>query len=229
MNITTQSVTYPFGKETRPAFLAQPEGPGPFPGVIVIHEVFGLNDNIKDITQRFARQGYAALAVDMFSGRSQVVCLFRFMAANLRGLATHAGIDELKAALTFFGQQPGVDPQRLGAIGFCMGGGFAITWAFSDPRLHVIAPFYGTTPKNLEEAAARSCPIVGSFPEKDFTAEPAHALKAALDKQGIPNDIKFYPDTRHSFFNDQSPRTYNAEAADDAWQRTLAFFEKYLI
>ena len=93
MNITTQSVTYPFGKETRPAFLAQPEGPGPFPGVIVIHEVFGLNDNIKDITQRFARQGYAALAVDMFSGRSQVVCLFRFMAANLRGLATHAGID----------------------------------------------------------------------------------------------------------------------------------------
>ncbi len=229
MDPLTSDVTFQFGTEMRPAYLAQPQGTGPFPGVIVIHEVYGLNNNIRDIARRFAAQGYAALAVDMFSGRNKVVCMFRFMSANLRGLMDHSGIQELKAALTFFGQQPGVDPSRLGAIGFCMGGGFAITWAFSDPRLHVIAPFYGTTPKGFEDAVSRSCPVVGSFPEKDFTAKPALALKDALDRQGIPNDIKIYPQARHSFFNDQNSATYNPEAAADAWQRTLAFFQTHLV
>ncbi len=228
MDITGKEVQYAFNHEMRPGYLVLPAGAGPFPGVVVIHEAFGLNDNIRQIAGRFAQEGYAALAVDMFSGRNKVVCLFRFMSANLRGLPDHEGISELEAALTFFGEQEGVDASRMGAIGFCMGGGFAITWAFNDARLQVIAPFYGSAPKNLSEAAARSCPVVGSYPEQDFTTAPAKALQAALDLHYIPNDIKFYPGARHSFFNDQNPRTYHPQAAADAWQRTLAYFQKYL-
>jgi carboxymethylenebutenolidase len=227
MAIQTRDVTFQFDGRQRPAYLASPEKGDGLPGVVVIHEAFGLNDNIRDITGRFADQGYVALAVDLFSGRNRVICMARYMGAVLQGKVNHGGIHELKAALTFLGEQPGVNPHRLGAIGFCMGGTFAIAWACTDPRLKVIAPFYGMTPRPLE-AVARSCPVVGSFPDNDFTTPLARSLDQELDRHDIPHDIKIYPDAVHSFFNDKNPRVYNADAAADAWQRTLSFFEKEL-
>ena len=85
MAVQTQDVKFPAGKRTLPAYLARPAGPGPFPGVVVIHEIFGLNENIKDIARRLAGEGYAALAVDLFAGQNRAVCMARFMAANLSG------------------------------------------------------------------------------------------------------------------------------------------------
>ena len=227
MTINTQTISFVSGKSTLEAYLATPEGAGPFPGVVVIHEIFGLNDNIRDIARRFANEGYAALAVDLFAGRNRMVCMFRFMGGMFTNSLNHQGIKDLKAALTFLTQQPGVDAQRLGAIGFCMGGGFAIGWACTDDRLKVIAPFYGMNPRPLE-AVARSCPVVGSYPEKDFTAGAGRKLDAALDGYHIDHDIKVYPDAKHSFFNDERPANYNAEASADAWQRTLTFFKERL-
>ncbi len=208
-------------------YYACPDGSGPFPGVVVIHEIFGLNDNMRDIARRFAGEAYAALAVDLFSGRNRAVCMARFMLANLFGPLEHGGVKDLKAALSYLADQPGVDSARLGAIGFCMGGGFAIAWACTDPRLKVIAPFYGTNPKPLE-AVARSCPVVGSYPDPDFTTAAGRKLDEILDTYDVPHDIKVYQGARHSFFNDQSPATFNAEAAADAWARTLAFFQAHL-
>jgi carboxymethylenebutenolidase len=228
MAIETQDVTFPAGQRELPAYLARPAGPEPCPGVVVIHEIFGLNDNIKDIARRLANEGYAALAVDLFAGQNRAVCMARFMMANLSGAQEHGGIRDLKAALTWLGTQAEVDGRRLGAIGFCMGGGFAITWAATDDRLKVIAPFYGTNPKPLEEAALRLCPVVGSYPEKDFTAGAGRKLSEVLDTTGIPHDIKIYPGAKHSFFNDQRPASYNAEASADAWGRVLAYFRTYL-
>ncbi len=233
MTISTQTVSFSSGKSTLEAYLARPEGIGPFPatglfpGVVVIHEIFGLNDNIRDIARRFAAEGYVALAVDLFAGRNRVVCMFRFMGGLFTNSLNHRGIKDLKAALTYLTQQPGVDAQRLGAIGFCMGGGFAIGWACTDDRLKVIAPFYGMNPRPLE-AVARSCPVVGSYPEKDFTAGLGRKLDEALDTYHIEHDIKVYPEAKHSFFNDQRPSNYNAEASADAWPRTLAFFKERL-
>ena len=227
MSIQTGVLSFSSGKSTLEAYLARPAGAGPFPAVVIIHEIYGLNQNIRDIAQRFADEGYAALAVDLFAGRNRLVCMFRFMGGMLTNSLNHQGIKDLKAALTFLAQQPGVDAQRLGAIGFCMGGGFAIGWACSDDRLKVIAPFYGTTPRPLE-AVRRACPVVGSYPEKDFTAAMARKLDAVLESYHIEHDIKVYPDAKHSFFNDQRPANYNAAAAADAWQRTLAFFKDRL-
>ena len=228
MGVITKDITFSFKDSSRPGYLVLPDGNGPFPGIIVIHEAFGLNENIRDVARRFAGEGYATLAVDLFSGRSRVICMFNYLTATLVGKLDHSGINELKAALTFLGEQENVGAQRLGAIGFCLGGGLAIAWAFSDQRLHVIAPFYGINPRNTQELAARSCPVVGSYPGNDFTAGMGRALQTALERAEIPNDIKVYPGASHSFFNDQLARSYNAEAAADAWERTLSFFKQCL-
>jgi carboxymethylenebutenolidase len=206
--------------------LALPDDPGPHPGVVVIHEAYGLNDNIKDITGRFAEQGYAALAVDLFSGRNRAVCMARYMTGMLAGSVHRYGIGDLKAALTHLAALPEVDPERIGAIGFCMGGGFAIAWACTDRRLKAIAPFYGANPRPLD-VVERACPVVGSYPEKDFTAGAGRALEQALERHGIAHEIKIYPGARHSFFNDTG-RAYDKAAADDSWSRVLAFFGQHL-
>src|ERR1700730_9645458 len=208
------------------AYLALPDAPGPHPGVVVIHEAYGLNENIKDITGRFADQGYAALAVDLISGRNRAVCMTRYMVGMLNGSVDRYGISDLKAALTHLGALPEVDSERVGAIGFCMGGGFAIAWACTDPRLKAIAPFYGANPRPLD-AVQRACPVVGSYPGRDFTASAGRALNEALDHHGIVRDIKIYPRAGHSFFNDRS-RAHNEEAAADSWSRVLAFFGEHL-
>src|SRR4029077_14766165 len=183
-------------------YLALPDGPGPHPGVVVIHEAYGLNENIKDIAGRFADQGYAALAVDLFGGRNRALCMARYMTGLLAGSVNRTGIGELKDALTHLAGLPEVDPERLGAIGFCMGGGFAIAWACTDPRLKAIAPFYGSNPRPID-AVQRACPVVGSYPEKDFTAGAGRALDGALERYKIVRDIKIYPGASHSFFNDR--------------------------
>lgn len=207
-------------------YLATPDGDGQHPGVVVIHEAYGLDDHIKGVTRRFADAGYAALAVDLFSDRVRAICMARYMTGLLMGSVSMAGIDDLKAGLTFLAKLPNVDAQRLGAIGFCMGGGFAIAWACTDSRLKAIAPFYGTNPRPLE-VAKRLCRVVGSYPEKDFTARSARALDRALTNYDIEHDIKIYPGAEHSFFNDTRAR-YNKGAADDAWRRVLAFFGQHL-
>jgi carboxymethylenebutenolidase len=205
-------------------YLALPDGRGPFPGVVVIHEGSGLDDHIRDVTHRLAAAGYAAMAADLFTGRNRAICMARYMAGMLAGSVNRYGIDDLKATLTHLAKLPEVDAQRLGAIGFCMGGGFAIAWACTDSRLKAIAPFYGVNPRPLE-VVRRLCPVVGSYPEDDFTARSGRALESVLTKHGIEHDIKVYPHTRHAFFND-TRSAYNKEAADDSWRRVLDFFAR---
>ena len=207
-------------------FAALPDGRGPFPGVVVIHEAYGLNDNIRDITRRLAEAGYAALAADLFTGRNRAICMARYMTGLLVGSVNRAGIDDLKDALTYLAKRPEVDAARLGAIGFCMGGGFAVAWACTDSRLKAIAPFYATNPRPLD-VVRRACPVVGSYPGRDFTAASGRALAAALARHGTDHDIKVYPETRHSFFNDTGA-AYDKEAADDSWRRVLTFFGEHL-
>ncbi|HEU0025562.1 MAG TPA: dienelactone hydrolase family protein [Ktedonobacterales bacterium] len=224
--VVAEPVRFPLRGQPRDAYLALPEGVGPFPGVVVIHEYYGLNDNIRDVARRLARAGYAALAVDLFAGRNRAVCMVRFMSHILTRPLDNASLDELKAALTWLGERPEVDATRLGAIGFCMGGSFAIAWACVDQRLQVIAPFYGMNPRPLE-ATRRMCPVVASYPDKDITTGSGRKLDAELTAAGVPHDFKTYPNTKHGFFNDQSS-IYDPAASADAWARIMAFFDERL-
>lgn len=231
----TQMVTFPSEGRQLAAFLALPTagseqsegGKGPYPGVVVIHEIYGLNDNIKDIALRLAAEGYVALAVDLFSTGNRTVCMFRMMSGLVFNSLNHRGVRDLRHALDFLAQQPAVDSRRLGAIGFCMGGSLAIAWACTDRRLRAIAPFYGMNPRPLE-AVRRACPVVGSYPEQDFTAAAGRKLGEALDRYQIPHDIKIYSGAKHSFFNDRGPN-YHPEAARDSWERVLAFFREHVL
>ncbi len=226
MSPLIETVEFTSGNTQRAGYLARPEGEARYPAVVVIHEIFGLNENIRDVARRLAAEGYLTLAVDLFAGRRRALCMARFMAGTLIGSVDRFGIGDLKAALTYLAERPDVDPERIGAVGFCMGGGFAIAWACTDPRLKVIAPFYASNPRPID-AVARSCPVVGSYPEKDFTAAAGRALQRALVRFGIPNDVRIYPGARHSFFNDRGSR-HDLVATDDSWRRLLAFFAERL-
>lgn len=228
MTSSNEMVSFAGENDRLEGYLTVPAGDetNSYPGVVVIHEVFGLNENIKDVAERFAGEGYAALAVDLFAGRNRAVCMARFLGGWLFNSFDHGGIRDLKAALTFLGRRPEVDGERLGAIGFCLGGGLAIAWGAADDRLKAIAPYYGPNPRPLE-AVRRSCPVVGSYPGEDSTAGQGRKLEAALKRQDVPADIKVYPGARHSFFNDRG-RNHDPAAAEDSWRRTLEFFEQHI-
>jgi carboxymethylenebutenolidase len=226
MTQAAHMTSFQSGHRQLDGYLARPEGDGLFPGLVLIHEIFGLNENMKDIACRFAAQGYVALAVDLFAGRPRAICMFRVMAGLLLTPLHNRGIHDLKAALTFLSEQPGVDASRLGAVGYCFGGSFAIAWACTDDRLQVIAPYYGMNPRPLK-AVARLCPVVGSYPGSDFTAKQGQKLNVELGRYHVPHDIKIYPGAKHGFFNDTS-NMYDESAAQDSWGRVLAFFEGHL-
>jgi carboxymethylenebutenolidase len=226
MEPVAQMTTFRSNSRQLEGYLARPEGVGPFPGLVVIHEAFGLNENMKDIARRFAEQGYVALAVDLFAGRNRAICMFRFMGGLLLNSLHNSTITDLNETLTFVSEQPGVDDARLGAVGYCMGGSFAIAWACTDDRLKAIAPYYAMNPRPLE-AVARLCPVVGSYPGSDFTTPHGQKLDVELERNNVPHDIKIYPGAKHSFFNDTS-RNYNEAAAQDTWERVLEFFSEHI-
>ena len=227
---TGNDTTFPSSEAgvTMQAYYAKPDSDGAqrAPGVIIIHEIFGLNDDIRDIARRFADQGYAALAVDLFSHGNRNLCLLRTVGSMIVNVRAGRPMRDLNAALRFLQGQPEVDSARVGTIGFCMGGGYALAFATVNHDLKASAVFYGMNPRPLQ-AVKEACAVVGSYPEKDFTKSAATKLEAALTEYGVPHDIKIYPDARHSFFN-STGKSYKPDAADDAWQRTLAFFKEHI-
>lgn len=207
------------------AYLVLPDGSAPFPGLVVIHEIWGLNEDIKEIARRFASEGYATLAVDLFSQGNRALCMMKIFYGMLLRPLRNGTVADLRRALDFLRAQEAVDAQRVGAIGFCMGGTFALQLACVDDGMKAASVFYGMNPRPLE-AVAQACPIVGSYPEEDFTAGAARKLEPMLERYDVPHDIKIYPATKHSFFN--QGRAHDPAAAADAWQRTLSFFERHL-
>jgi carboxymethylenebutenolidase len=227
MAILETETTFKTRESPLKAFLARPDDEAKHPGLIVIHEILGLNESIREISRRFAQQGYATLAVDLFSAGNTAICIAQTMNAMFSASTDNLGTRRLISAVDYLSLQPFVDPTKIGAIGFCMGGNFAIALACEDNRLKTIAPFYSRNP-NLSKIGG-ICPVVGSYPALDFTAKAGAKLKTVLDEAGVENDIKIYPKTLHSFMSNEVPFTFNEEASEDAWERTLSFFNKHLI
>lgn len=222
------------------ASLAEPDSrTGPVPGVLVLHEILGLNADIRRIAARFADAGYVALAPDLFDGPGpRVACLLRCLATLRRRSGPVA--DDLLAARTWLAEQDGVDGARIGVAGFCMGGGLAVLLA-SMGTFAVAAPYYGEVPKRAEDLRD-ICPVVGGFGGRDrIFAGHGRRLQRHLEALGIPHDVEVYEEAGHSYM---SPRgdslllrlgaftpmhaEYDETAAEDSWRRMLAFFATHL-
>jgi carboxymethylenebutenolidase len=216
-------------------YLAVPAGSGPWPGVVVIHEVFGLNADIRKHADRLAAAGYLALAPDLFQGRPWARCV----RSAIRQLHAGSGpaFDALDAARELLARR--VDSTgKTGVIGFCVGGAFALLCA---PRgeYSAAAVNYGEVPKDAEQVLAGSCPVVATYGGRDLmgSGHPKR-LEAALTALDVPHEVKVYPKAGHSFMSPKptalKPVTmlarldYKPEDAEDAWRRILAFFGQYL-
>ena len=226
--IRAEMVEFPTDTTPMPGFLAAPEGDGPFPGVIVVQEWWGLDNHIKDVTQRFAREGFAALAPDLYRGeltREPDEAQKLMMALDMNRAS-----GELTKAADYLASRPFLRERGIGAIGFCMGGGLALTMACDSPHVRAAAPFYGVNPSPIEKLQQLRGPLLATYAEHDdwVTAEVREQLRSALERGGKQFEIKVYPGTQHAFFNDTRPGIYDAAAAADAWERALALFRENL-
>jgi carboxymethylenebutenolidase len=208
------------------------------PGVIVIHEIFGLSDDIRRIAARVAGLGYVALAPDLYDGPGlRAICIARTLLSLNRGAGQ--AFEDLAAARKFLAEQRGVDSSRIGVIGFCMGGGFALLYAVRAP-VNVCATFYGDVPKTADKIRG-VCPVLGSYgaDDKMFAAQ-GKRLDNLLTENGVEHDLKIYAGAGHSFMSHHDGTLarlasygpmrvgYNHAAAEDSWKRIDAFFAKHL-
>jgi len=226
-------VTFPVAGGTLRGYLARPEGSGPWPGVVVLHEVFGLTDDIKRQADRFAERGYLALAPDLFAWGNTARCLMATLRTMFRGQGR--ALDDVQGARAFLTDRDDCTG-NVGVIGFCMGGGLALL--VSPDGFDVAAPNYGDMPRRSEQLEG-ACPIVGSYGYKDRRLRgTADKLAGALTNLGVDHDVKEYPTAKHGFLFEHTGRTswtqplmveYDPAAADDAWQRIFTFFDKHLV
>ncbi len=209
------------------AYLAMPQGTGPFPAVIVIQEWWGLNAHIKDVAERFAREGYVALAPDLYHGK---VTDDPNDAGKLMGaLNRDEAIKDLLGGTQYLKGLKQARADRIGATGFCMGGSFALLLPCRTKEIKAAAPYYGEVP---DEATLRAlaCPVLYIYGDADFwiTRDDVKRLEAALKKYNKPGEVKIYSGAPHAFFNDSRKDVYRPQEAQDAWRRTLDFFAKHL-
>ncbi|OMC44147.1 carboxymethylenebutenolidase [Mycobacterium sp. IS-2888] len=218
-------------------YLSTPSGSGPWPGVVMIHEIFGLDDVMLRHADKLAGFGYLTLAVDLFSAGSTPRCLAATMTAMLRGRGR--AFADIAAGRRYLADSPDCTG-KIGTVGFCMGGGFALLTA-SD-GYDAAAVNYGQLPRNLDTVVAHACPIVASYGGRDPSLRgAARRLDSALANAGIPRDIEEYPNASHAFLNDAEagPRPLRPllrvagigpepTSAKDAWRRIELFFATHL-
>ncbi len=218
-----KSVTYKSGDETLQGVLYTPSGKGPFPGLVVIHEYWGLNDWVKEQASKLADQGYDSLAVDLYRGK---VATTPDMAHELmRGVPEDRAKRDLHAAVEFLKSQPNVKKDRIGAIGWCMGGGYALDVALQEPDLAALVINYGHLATDPDALKKINAPILGIFGGQDrgITPDDVHKFEQQLKQWGKKVEIKIYDDAGHAFENPNNKDGYRAADAADAWKRTVDF------
>jgi carboxymethylenebutenolidase len=224
--IASQKIEFACDSWTTPGYLAQPiQGKGA--GVVVIQEWWGLVPHIQEVCDRFARQGFVALAPDLYHGK----------AASepdearklLMEMDRERAVLEISAAAIYLRGLVQVIPNKVGVVGFCMGGMLAITTAAASDLVDATVAFYGL-PRDLSIAANIRTPLMGLFAEHDhsFTPETVRDFEKELEKGSAPHEIHIYPGTQHAFFNDTRANIYDAQAAQDAWERTIRWLQRYL-
>jgi carboxymethylenebutenolidase len=219
----SKDISYKSGDDTVHGLIYTPSGKGPFPAVIVIHEWWGLNDWVKEQASKLADEGYVALAIDLYRGK--VASTPDEAHELMRGMPEDRAQRDLHAAFAYLQPQTNVKKDRIGAIGWCMGGGYSLDLALQEPQLAADVINYGhlaTDPAALKKINA---PILGLFGAQDrgITPDDVKKFKEQLDQLGKKNDITIYPDAGHAFENPNNKEGYRPKDAADAWDKTVKF------
>lgn len=224
----SKSVSYKSGNETVQAVLYTPSGNGPFPALMVIHEWWGLNDWVKDEASKLADQGYVTLAIDLYRGK--VATTPEVAHEIMRGVPEDRAKRDLDAAFTYLASQHNVRKDRIGAIGWCMGGGYSLDVALQQPTLAADVINYGHLATDNDALKKIDAPILGLFGAQDrgITPDDVHKFQTSLQQLGKKVEIKIYDDAGHAFENPNNKDGYRPADAADAWKRTVDFLDANL-
>lgn len=231
--IRAETVSFPNGSDTIMGYLARPaQGSGPWPAVLVCHENRGLTDHIEDVTRRFAKSGYVALAVDLLSRNGGTKSIMDD--TTIPGLLTQnvqptRHVSDFQAGLAYLKNQPYVARDKYAMTGYCFGGG--VTWltAAMTPELKAVAPFYGPAPADIKLLSNIKAEVLGVYAATDQNINARiPEVEAALKEGNVKYQVKIYPDSQHAFHNDTNPQRYAPAAAKAAWADTLALFDRVL-
>ncbi len=228
--LTSEMVQYPGKAGNVKAYLSRPKNGGKLGAVIVIHENRGLVDHIKDVTRRFAKDGFAALGVDLLSriGGSDRFKTGEEAIEAIKKITGDMVVEDLTGAVAYLKKQSFVNG-KIGVVGYCWGGGQSLNFATKCKELNAAVVYYGRNPDPLDSVQNIPCPMLGNYGGDDPNIMPGvEPLKAALTKCGKSFDIKVYPGAKHAFNNNTNPDRYHPQAAKDAWARTVNFFKKNL-
>jgi len=221
-DVEESTITY-FGNTQ--GFLAKPSTNGEFPAIVMIHEWWGLNDNIKEMAKKLASQGYIVLAVDLYNNQVGTT------SEEARKLVTSfdgpEGIENMNSAISYLQTEYG--SENIGSIGWCFGGGQSLNLAMNNPNLDATVMYYGQVSSDSELLSNISWPVLGIFAEKDrgIPAESVKEFEHQLTELGVINEIIIYPGVDHAFANPSGER-YAPDESKDAWKKTLNFFKENL-
>src|SRR5919197_5436083 len=218
-----QTVKFATGGGTTNGYLSIPESGGG-PGVVVIQEWWGLVPHIKDVCDRFAAEGYVALAPDLYHG--DVARSPDEAGKLMMSLRIDEAEKDMRGAIQYLLDHGATTGDRVGTVGFCMGGALSLYAASKNAQVGACVVFYGIHPNVKPDLQKLQAPVLGIYAERDQSVPPAavRELEARLKGLGKTAEFHISPETDHAFFNDQRPEVYNARAAEDAWRRVLQFF-----
>ncbi len=222
--LTHENIEFAANGGTASGYLAKPVDGGPYPGVVVIQEWWGLNPNICDIANRIAAEGYVALAPDLFHG--SVTAEPDEAQKLMMSLQEPNALVDMSGAVAALQSRDDVRSDRIGVTGFCLGGGMSLLLAMNNPAVRAAAPFYGVPGAGMGDAGQIQGAVMGFYAGHDdwITGEVVDGIQSALNGAGVRNEIHMYPDSHHGFFNDTSPDVHDPDAAADAWDKLKAFF-----
>lgn len=228
LQIVSETVDYYSGETVANGYLAQPLVGGPYPGLILIHEWWGLNDNIKELTDQFAKEGYVALAVDLYDGevtgdRDKARELATAVRENM--IPAFANLNE---AVEYLKSQPQVRADSLASVGWCFGGGWSYQMAKNNLSVASSVIYYGQFNPEDDLSLMRGT-ILGHFGEEDATikVDDVKAFEATLKNLGRDHQVFIYENSGHAFANEDSS-AYVKDSAESAWMRTLDFLDRTL-
>jgi carboxymethylenebutenolidase len=221
-------VSFPSSPGDGMAYLSLPEGKGKHPAVIVIQEFWGLNEWVMQQADNLAKQGYVALAVDLYRGKATADPAVAH--ELMRGMPEDRAMADLKAGFNYLAARADVDVSHIGSIGWCMGGGYSLALATSEPRLAAAVINYGRLVTDPATIAKINAPLLGNFGGDDqgISAADVNAFSKALQAAGKSGDMKVYEGAGHGFMNVNNSAGYNEQATRDAQTRIDTFLAKHL-